>query len=155
MSTRIDQRLRELSVTLPEAPVPSANYVPARRSGNQVFIAGQVSITRDESMTGKVGTDLTIEEGYAAARLCGLNILAQLRACVGNDIDHSRAIKLGGFVNAHPDFTNPPAVINGASDLLVAVMGDAAGEHARFAVAVASLPGGAAVEVDALFEIEP
>lgn len=106
-------------------------------------------------MTGKVGTDLTIEEGYAAARLCGLNILAQLRACVGNDIDHSRAVKLGGFVNAHPDFTNPPAVINGASDLLVAVMGDAAGEHARFAVAVASLPGGAAVEIDAIFEIEP
>ena len=155
MSIRIDQRLQELSITLPEAPVPSANYVPARRSGNQVFIAGQVSITSNESITGKVGADLTIEEGYAAARLCGLNILAQLRAFVGNDIDHSKAIKLGGFVNAHPDFINPPAVINGTSDLLVSVMGEAAGEHARFAVAVASLPGGAAVEVDAIFEIGP
>ena len=153
MSTRIDKRLQELSITLPDAPVPSANYVPARRSGNLVFIAGQVSITSDESVTGKIGHELTIEEGYAAARLCGLNILAQLKACVGDDMDYSKAIKLGGFVNAHPDFTNPPAVINGASDLLIAVMGDAAGKHARFAVAVNSLPGGAAVEVDAIFEI--
>ena len=118
-----------------------------------VLIAGQVSITSDESVTGKLGHELTIEEGYAAARLCGLNILAQLKACVGDDIDYSKAIKLGGFVNAQPDFTNPPAVINGASDLLIAVMGDAAGKHARFAVAVNSLPGGAAVEVDAIFEI--
>lgn len=153
MNARIDQRLQELSITLPDAPVPSANYVPARRSGNLVFIAGQVSFTSDESVIGKLGHELTIEEGYAAARLCGLNILAQLKACVGDDIDYSKAIKLGGFVNAHPDFTNSPAVINGASDLLIAVMGDAAGKHARFAVAVTSLPGGAAVEVDAIFEI--
>lgn len=154
MDSRIDHRLEELGITLPLAPVPSANYVPYRRSGNQVFIAGQISVTEDESMTGKVGDDLSIENGYAAARLCGLNILAQLKACVGDDIDRARAVKLGGFVNAPPDFTQPPAVINGVSDLLINVMGEEAGKHARFAVAVASLPGGAAVEVDAIFEIE-
>ena len=85
MAGRIDDRLKELGITLPDAPIPSANYVPFRRSGNQVFIAGQVSITSDESATGKVGGDLSIEDGYAAARLCGLNILAQLRAAVGDD----------------------------------------------------------------------
>ena len=154
MTGRIDQRLAELGITLPDAPVPSANYVPYRRSGNQVFIAGQVSITGDESATGKVGGDLSVEDGYAAARLCGLNILAQLKACVGDDIDRARAVKLGGFVNAPPDFTQPPAVVNGVSDLLIKVMGEDAGKHARFAVVVASLPGGAAVEVDAIFEIE-
>jgi len=154
MTGRIDQRLAELGITLPDAPVPSANYVPYRRSGNQVFIAGQVSITGDESATGKVGGDLSVEDGYAAARLCGLNILSQLKACVGDDIDRAKAVKLGGFVNAPPDFTQPPAVVNGVSDLLIEVMGEDAGKHARFAVVVASLPGGAAVEVDAIFEIE-
>jgi enamine deaminase RidA (YjgF/YER057c/UK114 family) len=151
---RIDARLNELGITLPDAPVPSANYVPYRRSGNQIFIAGQVSITSDASATGKVGGDLSVEDGYAAARLCGLNILAQLRAAVGDDIDRAKAIKLGGFVNAPADFIGPPGVINGVSDLIIEVFGDEAGKHARFAVAVASLPGGAAVEVDAIFEIE-
>ena len=154
MSGRIYQRLEELGITLPDAPVPSANYVPFRRSGNQVFIAGQISVTDNESATGKVGAELSVEDGYAAARLCGLNILAQLKACVGDNIDRAKAIKLGGFVNAPPDFTQPPAVINGVSDLLIEVMGEEAGKHARFAVAVASLPAGAAVEVDAVFEIE-
>ena len=153
MSGRISQRLEELGITLPDAPIPSANYVPFRRSGNQVFIAGQISVTADESAKGKVGGDLTVEDGYAAARLCGLNILAQLKAGVGDDINRARAIKLGGFVNAHADFTDPPLVINGVSDLLIEVMGEEAGRHARFAVAVASLPGGAAVEVDAIFEM--
>jgi len=154
MAGRIEARLNELGITLPDAPVPSANYVPYRRSGNQVFIAGQVSITSEVSATGKVGDDLSVEEGYAAARLCGLNILAQLRAAVGDDIDRAKAIKLGGFVNAPANFTGPPGVINGVSDLIIEVFGDNAGKHARFAVAVASLPGGAAVEVDAIFEIE-
>ena len=154
MAGRIEARLKELGITLPDAPVPSANYVPYRRSGNQVFIAGQVSITSDAKATGKVGGNLSVEDGYAAARLCGLNILAQLHAALGDDIDRARAIKLGGFVNAQDDFTGPPAVVNGASDLMVEVFGDEAGKHARFAVAVASLPGGAAVEVDAIFEIE-
>ena len=154
MAGRIESRLQNLGITLPDAPVPSANYLPFRRSGNQVFIAGQVSITSEQSATGKVGVDLSVDDGYAAARLCGLNILAQLRAAVGEDIDRARAIKLGGFVNAPADFNSPPSVINGASDLLVEIFGDEAGKHARFAVAVASLPGGAAVEVDAIFEIE-
>ncbi|MBT6285256.1 MAG: RidA family protein [Rhodospirillaceae bacterium] len=154
MAGRIEARLEELGITLPEAPVPQANYVPYRRSGNQVFIAGQVSATAETATRGKVGVDLSIEEGYAAARLCGLNILAQLHAAVGDDIDRAKAIKLGGFVNAPADFTGPPAIINGTSDLMVEVFGEEAGKHARFAVAVASLPGGAAVEVDAIFEIE-
>ena len=154
MAGRIELRLQNLGITLPDAPVPSANYLPFRRSGNQVFIAGQVSITSEQSATGKVGVDLSVDDGYAAARLCGLNILAQLRAAVGEDIDRARAIKLGGFVNAPADFNSPPGVINGASDLLVEIFGDEAGKHARFAVAVSSLPGGAAVEVDAIFEIE-
>ena len=154
MAGRIESRLQNLGITLPDAPVPSANYLPFRRSGNQVFIAGQVSITSEQSATGKVGVDLSVDDGYAAARLCGLNILAQLRAAVGEDIDRARAIKLGGFVNAPADFNSPPGVINGASDLLVEIFGDEAGKHARFAVAVSSLPGGAAVEVDAIFEIE-
>ncbi|MAI49084.1 MAG: hypothetical protein CMM16_00785 [Rhodospirillaceae bacterium] len=154
MAGRIESRLQELGITLPDAPVPSANYVPFRRSGNQVFIAGQVSITPDQGVIGKVGGDLSVDKGYEAARLCGLNILAQLRAAVGNDIDHAKAIKLGGFVNAPADFTGPPGIINGASDLLVQIFGEEAGKHSRFAVAVASLPGGAAVEVDAIFEIE-
>ena len=154
MARRIESQLQNLGITLPDAPVPSANYLPFRRSGNQVFIAGQVSITSEQSATGKVGVDLSVDDGYAAARLCGLNILAQLRAAVGEDIDRARAIKLGGFVNAPADFNSPPSVINGASDLLVEIFGDEAGKHARFAVAVASLPGGAAVEVDAIFEIE-
>jgi len=154
MAGRIEARLEELGITLPEAPVPQANYVPYRRSGNQVFIAGQVSAPTETAARGKVGVDLSIEEGYAAARLCGLNILAQLHAAVGDDIDRAKAIKLGGFVNAPADFTGPPAIINGTSDLMVEVFGEEAGKHARFAVAVASLPGGAAVEVDAIFEIE-
>jgi len=154
MSGRIEQRLQELGIILPDAPVPSANYVPFRRSGKQIFIAGQISVTGEESVRGKIGGELTVEDGYAAARLCGLNILAQLKACVAEDIDRAKAVKLGGFVNAQPDFTQPPAVINGVSDLLIEVMGEDSGKHARFAVAVASLPNGAAVEVDAVFEIE-
>ena len=153
MTGRIQQRLCELGITLPNAPVPSANYVPYRRSANLIYISGQVSITSNERAIGKVGESFSIEEGYAAARLCGLNILAQLQEAVGSHMDQTKAIKLGGFVNALPDFTDPPAIINGASDLLIDVMGQEAGSHSRFAVAVASLPGGAAVEVDAIFEI--
>ena len=150
---RIDDRLKELGIALPEAPTPAANYVPFRVSGNQVFIAGQVSITAERSIVGKLGGGLSVEEGYEAARLCGLNILAQLRAAVGDRIDGARAVKLGGFVNAVPDFTQPPPVVNGASDLIVEVLGPENGAHARFAVAVSSLPSGAAVEVDAVFEV--
>ena len=112
-----------------------------------------MSITSNEHIIGKVGQDLTIDEGYSAARLCGLNILAQQRLAAGKDIEFVRAVKLSGFVNATDDFKKAPLVINGVSDLLIEVMGLEKGGHARFAVAVASLPEGAAVEVDAIFEI--
>lgn len=153
MAGRIEQRLKELGIDLPEARAPSANYVPYRRSGNQIFISGQVSAAGDEIIKGKIGADLTEEDGYKAARLCAISILTQLKAALGDDMDRARAVKLGGFVNATADFTNPPKVINGASDLMVEAFGDD-GRHARFAVAVASLPQGAAVEVDAVFEID-
>lgn len=153
MAGRIEARLKEIGIELPTARAPSANYVPFRISGKQVFISGQVSAAGDEIIKGKIGDNLTPDDGYKAARLCAISILTQLKAAVGDDMDRARCIKLGGFVNATADFTGPPAVINGASDLMVEVFGDD-GRHARFAVAVASLPQGAAVEVDAIFEIE-
>lgn len=153
MAGQIEARLKELGIELPEARPPQANYLPWRRSGNQVFISGQISAVGDEIIKGKIGDDLTEEDGYKAARLCAISILIQLKAALGDDLDRARAIKLGGFVNATPDFTGPPAVINGASDLMVEVFGEN-GKHARFAVAVASLPAGVAVEVDAIFEID-
>lgn len=153
MSESIERRLREMGLALPTAPLPAANYVPFRICGNQLFVAGQVSITSEERIVGKLGGGLSVDQGYAAARLCGLNILAQLVAALGDGADRAKAVKLGGFVNATPEFTEPPAVVNGASDLLVQALGDDRGKHARFAVAVASLPAGAAVEVDAAFEI--
>ena len=153
MDDGVEKRLKKLGIMLPSPPLPSANYVPYRFSQNQIYIAGQISVTNEQSILGKVGEDLSIEEGYKAAHLCGLNILAQLIGAVGNDIDHTKAIKLGGFVNAPSDFVDAPAVINGVSDFIVEIMGQDAGQHARFAVAVSSLPGGAAVEVDAIFEI--
>ena len=153
MSGHIEQCLKEMGLVLPTAPLPAANYVPFRICGNQLFVAGQVSITTEDRIIGKLGDGLSVDQGYAAARLCGLNILAQLRAALGDDADRAKAVKLGGFVNATPEFTEPPAVVNGASDLLVQVLGEDRGKHARFAVAVSSLPAGAAVEVDAVFEI--
>ena len=153
MEDGVVQQLKRLGITLPNPPTPSANYVPYRHSGNLVYIAGQISVTSEQAIKGKIGKDLSIEEGYLAARLCGLNILAQLITAVETDIDRAKAVKLGGFVNAPPDFIDAPAVINGVSDLFVEIMGQDAGQHARFAVAVSSLPAGAAVEVDAIFEV--
>ncbi len=153
MAGKIEARLNELGINLPEAPAPRANYVPWVTTGNLVFIAGQVSRVGDETVAGKVGGNLDIAAGQRAARLCALNILAHLKAACGGDLDRvRRAVKLGGFVNAGPDFPDSPAVINGASDLLVEIFGEP-GKHARFAVAVASLPANVAVEIDAVFEI--
>ncbi len=153
MAGRIDSRLKELGITLPDAPAPAANYVPWVVTGNLAFISGQVSRAGAETVTGKVGGTLDIAAGQRAARLCALNILAHLKAACGGDLDRvKRAVKLGGFVNAGPDFPDSPAVINGASDVLVEIFGDA-GRHARFAVTVASLPANVAVEIDAVFEI--
>ena len=153
MAGKIDARLAELGINVPAPRTPSANYIPFVVTGNLVFVSGQVSQADDGLIAGKIGGDLDIETGQRAARACGLNLLGQLKIACGGDLDKvKRVVKLGGFVNATPDFIHPPTVMNGASDLMVEVFGDA-GRHARFAVATASLPQGAAVEVDGIFEI--
>ncbi len=153
----IHENLSALGLKLPSASAPAANYVPFSVSGTHVYIAGQLPKQEDGSLHTKAisGGDITIEQGYEAARLVGLHLLAQLlAACQGDEARIVRCLKLGGFVQAMPEFTQHPEVINGASDLLVAVLGDA-GRHARFAVGVASIPRGCCVEIDAIFEIRP
>ncbi len=151
--SRIDTRLAELGIVLPDPVAPVANYVPYVVSGNQVFISGQVSIGANGLITGKLGADMSVEQGIEAAHACGVNLIAQLRAACGGDLNRvKRVVKLGGFVNCTPDFVDQPKVVNGTSDLMVAVFGDA-GRHARAAVGTPSLPLGAAVEVDGVFEI--
>ena len=154
MAGAIDARLQELGIELPEAAAPAANYVPYVVSGNQVFVAGQITIHNGEiQYVGKLGRDYGVEDGQAAARLCALNIIAQVKAACGGDLDRVvRCVRLGGFVNSTADFTDQPEVINGASNLMVEVFGDK-GKHSRAAVSAASLPRGVAVEVDAIFEI--
>ena len=152
--TQIDARLAELGVTLPDAPAPAANYVPFVRVGTLVHVSGQIS--RDAAgglITGKLGADLSVDQGAAAAKTCAMALLAQVKAaCDGDWTRLVRAVKLVGFVNSTADFTDQPRVINGASDFLVAVLGDA-GRHARSAVSAASLPLGVAVEIEAIFEV--
>ena len=154
MAGAIDARLEELGIELPEAAAPAANYVPYVVSGNQVFVAGQITIHNGEiQYVGKLGRDYGVDDGQAAARLCALNIIAQVKAACGGDLDRVvRCVRLGGFVNSTADFTDQPEVVNGASNLMVEVFGDK-GKHARAAVSAASLPRGVAVEVDAVFEI--
>ena len=151
--SQIESRLAELGVTLPDAPAPAANYVPFVRTGNQLFVSGQISIGADGHMiTGKLGAGLEVEAGAAAARRCGLALIAQAKAALG-DLDRvKRVVKLVGFVNSTAEFTEQPKVINGCSDLMVEVFGEA-GRHARSAVSAASLPLGVAVEIEAIFEI--
>jgi enamine deaminase RidA (YjgF/YER057c/UK114 family) len=149
----IESRLSELGVTLPVAPTPAANYVPFVVSGKMVYISGQISQTGDGLIKGRLGADMDIAQGAAAAKSCAISLLAQLRSACGGDFGRVvRAVKLTGFVNSTPEFTDQPKVINGASDFLVAVLGDA-GRHARSAVSAASLPLGVAVEIEAIFEI--
>ena len=151
--SRIEGRLAELGIILPAPPAPVASYVPIVAVGGLVHISGPVSTDANGGIKGKLGAGLTLEQGQAAARLCGLNLLAQLKAACGGDLDRvQRVVKLGGFVNVAPDFDPIPAVINGCSDLMVEVFGDA-GKHARAAVGVANLPLGFAVEVDGIFAI--
>ena len=146
-------KLAELGLTLPDAPAPAANYVPFVKSGNQLFVSGQISNGPDGLITGKLGADMAVEDGVAAAQPCALSWIAQLNAAVDGDLSRLvRVVKLVGFVNSSADFTDQPKVINGASDLMVAVFGDA-GRHARSAVSAASLPLGVAVEIEAIFEI--
>lgn len=149
----IDSRLAELGITLPDAPAPAANYVPFVVTGNIVYISGQISQTSAGLIKGRLGADMDVPAGAEAAKCCAISLLAQLKkACSGDLSRVVRAVKLTGFVNSTADFTDQPKVINGASDFLVAVMGDS-GRHARSAVSAASLPLGVAVEIEGIFEI--
>jgi enamine deaminase RidA (YjgF/YER057c/UK114 family) len=154
MSGRIEARLKELGIELPAATAPIANYVPFTRSENLVVVSGQVSVRGGKpEYVGKLGAGISVAEGKEAARLCALNILAHLKTACDGDLDRvRRVLRLGGFVNCTSEFTEMPQVVNGASDLMVEVFGDA-GKHARAAVGVASLPLGVAVEVEAMFEL--
>jgi enamine deaminase RidA (YjgF/YER057c/UK114 family) len=155
MSGQIDARLAELGIEVPEAAAPVANYVGYVVVGKMVYVSGQVTL-KDGALQyqGKLGDSISLEDGQAAARLCGINIISQLKAACGGDLDRvKRVVRLGGFVNSTPDFTDQPKVINGASDLMVEVFGDK-GRHCRAAVSAASLFLGVAVEIEATAEIE-
>ena len=151
--TTVEQRLAAIGVTLPQPVAPVANYVPFVRAGNLVHISGQVSIDAGGGIKGVVGQDLDLDQAVAAARLCGANLIAQIKAaCEGDLARVVRVVKLGGFVQAGPDFFDIPKVVNGCSDLMVEAFGEA-GRHARSAVGVYRLPLNFAVEVDAVVEI--
>jgi enamine deaminase RidA (YjgF/YER057c/UK114 family) len=153
--TPVDARLAELGVTLPDAPAPAANYVPFVLSGTLLHVSGQISQNSDGLIKGKLGQDMDVAAGAAAAQRCAISLLAQVRNACGGDWSRLvRVVKLTGFVNSTPDFTDQPKVINGASDFLVSVLGEA-GRHARSAVSAASLPLGVVVEIEGIFEIRP
>ena len=154
MSSAIEQRLADLGLTLPDAAAPAANYVPFTVAGGLLFVSGQVPMRDGRvAFTGKLAAAADVERGQEAARLCALNVLAQARAACGGDLGRlRRCVRLGGFVASMPAFTDQHKVINGASDLIAAALGEA-GRHARFAVGCSALPLDAAVEVEAIFEI--
>lgn len=154
MSDTPDARLAQLGLTLPPAMAPIASYVPTVEHGGMLYISGQISFADGQVMTGRLGDTLDVEGARRAAEACGLALLAQMKAALGSLDRVARVVKLGGFVTSAPDATDQPAVINGASDLMVAVFGDA-GKHARAAVGVPALPRGAAVEVDAIVAVNP
>ena len=147
-----EDRLKGLGIDLPAPMAAVANYVPFVFSEHLLFVSGQVSVGPDGLVTGRLGEDMDLTAGQAAAKLCGIGLLAQCKAALGDLTRIKRVVKLGGFVNAHPDFTDIPQVINGCSDLMVDVLGDA-GRHARSAVASPTLPLGVAVEIDGIFDI--
>ena len=152
MSDTVEARLSALGITLPEPAAPAANYVPFVKSGNVVFVSGQVPMGPNGiEHQGKLGDDYSVEQGQAAARLCAINLLAQAKMASG-DLNKVRCLKLNGFVNCTGDFGDQPKVINGASDLMVEVLGEN-GRHARAAVGSSALPFGVAVEVEGIFEI--
>ncbi len=153
MAGKYESRLAELGETLPDAPAPAANYVPFVISGDLVFISGQISKDASGLICGKLGDTMNVAEGQAAAKVCALNLMAQLKEACGGDLDRLvRVVKLGGFVNCTQDFTDQPTVVNGASDFIGEVFGDI-GAHARAAVGAPSLPLGVAVEIDGIFQI--
>ncbi|MBO9401087.1 RidA family protein [Shimia sp. R9_3] len=151
--SKIEARLSELGVTLPDVAAPAANYVPYVVVGDMVYVSGQISMNEDGLIVGKVGADLDTQAGADAAKTCAISLLAALKAACGGDIDRLvRVVKLVGFVNSTPEFTDQPKVINGASDFLVEALGDK-GRHARSAVSAGALPLGVAVEIEAIFQI--
>ncbi|MEK9878168.1 MAG: RidA family protein [Paracoccaceae bacterium] len=153
MSNHFETKLKELGITLPDAPAPAANYVPFVQVGDIVYVSGQISADANGFIKGKLGDDMTTEEGAAAARACAINLLAQVKAACGGDLDRLvRVVKLTGFVNSTADYTDQPKVVNGASDLLAEALGDA-GKHSRSAVSAASLPLGVAVEIEGIFQV--
>ena len=150
----IESRLADLGVSLPDAPAPAANYVPFVIADDIVYVSGQISANADGMIKGKLGADMDVAAGAAAARTCAISLLAQLKAACGGDIDRLvRVVKLVGFVNSTADFGDQPKVINGASDFMVEALGDK-GRHARSAVSAASLPFGVAVEIEGIFQIK-
>ncbi|AMM84308.1 RidA family protein [Martelella sp. AD-3] len=155
MPNVVSDRLKALSITLPQASAPAANYLPFTRSENLLFISGQLPTENGKMLaTGRLGADVSLEEGRKAARACAINIIAQINAALDGDLDRvKRILKLSGFVASAPDFTEQHLVINGASDLFADVFGEA-GKHARAAVGMAALPLNAAVEIDAIVEID-
>jgi enamine deaminase RidA (YjgF/YER057c/UK114 family) len=153
MTGTIDARLAALGLTLPAAPAPAANYVPFVISGTTLYVSGQISQDEGGLIKGRLGADMDVAAGAAAARRCALSLMAQARAACGGDLDRvARVVKLVGFVSSTPEFIDQPKVINGASDLMVEVFGEA-GRHARSAISAASLPLGVAVEIEAIFEL--
>jgi enamine deaminase RidA (YjgF/YER057c/UK114 family) len=154
MAGAIEQKLASLSIHLHAAPAPVANYVGFVRTGNLLVVSGQVCFDPSGKLIakGKLGADVSIEQGQAAARGCAINLLAQVKAALGDLDKVVRVVRLGGFINSAPDFLDGPKVLNGASDLMVEVFGDK-GRHARTTVGVASLPADAAVEVEGMFEV--
>ena len=154
MASEIDSRLKALGIDLPAPPTPAANYVPTVTTGKLVFVSGQVPMTpQGVKFVGKVGREFTVEEGREAARLCAINVLGCLKAALGDLGRIARVVKVVGFVNAIPDFTEPHKVVNGASDLITEVLGDKVGKHARSAVGMGTLPLSVAVEIEAIVEI--
>lgn len=152
----IDARLADLGITLPAAPAPAANYVPYALVGETLYVSGQISMDESGAMiTGKLGAELSVEEGAAAARRCAMSLLAQARAACGGDFSRLvRVVKLTGFVNSTPEFGEQPKVINGASDFFVEVLGES-GRHSRSAVSAGALPFNVAVEIEGIFQIRP
>ena len=152
--SQVEDKLREMGLELTEGPPPMANYIPGYRTGNLVFLSGVGPRDAEgNTLKGKLGQEVTVEEGYQAARLCALNLLANLKGIIGDLDKVKHVVKLLAMVNAAPDFTQQPAVINGCSDLLVEVLGEK-GRHARSAVGMGSLPGGMAVEIEMIVEVE-
>ena len=150
----IETRLADMGVTLTEPAAPAANYVPFVQIGDTLYVSGQISMNEDGLITGKLGADLDVAAGAEAARRCAISLLSQVRVACGGDLDRLvRVVKLTGFVNSTPDFTDQPKVINGASDFLVEALGEA-GRHSRSAVSAGSLPLGVAVEIEGIFHLQ-